>query len=63
MLDLFHSDRIQAHIICPCCDDEILENEDCTRIKDILYHTVCIEDMDRIELLQMVGIDVEQEVF
>ena len=60
MLDLFHSDRIKAHLICPCCHDEMLDDEDCIEINGRIFHTVCIEEINGIELLQMFGIKVKE---
>lgn len=60
MPDLFHSNRIKSHLICPCCHDEMLDDEDCIEINLNKYHRVCIDEMDRIELLKMVGADIRE---
>lgn len=60
MLDLFHSDRIQAHIKCPCCDERMTDDEDLIEINGRIFHTVCIEEINGIELLQMFGIEVKE---
>lgn len=47
-------------IRCPCCDERMTDDEDLIEINGRIFHTVCIEEINGIELLQMFGVSVER---
>lgn len=47
--------------ICPVCNNGIYEDEDSCEVNGKHYHTMCLKEMNVIKLLNMFGIEAEED--